>query len=102
MGLTSCRLITIAKTLARRATRVRDRHHADPANQAPLLVTWEATASNIKGIARGSLSVPVSDETLDLFSAAIQVDAEAERRALDQVTTAGRAPPDHWTHRLPY
>jgi len=24
------------------------------------------------------------------------------RRASDQVATAGRSPPDHWAHRLPY
>lgn len=51
-----------------------------PEQDDPLVVKWEATAGNIKGIARGSFVVPLSDETLNLFRAAIQVDSDNEKR----------------------
>lgn len=51
-----------------------------PEQDGPLIVMWEATAGNIKGIARGSFAVPLSDENLNLFQAAIRADLDSKNR----------------------
>lgn len=51
-----------------------------PEYNGPLVVSWEATAANIKGIARGSFELPLAQETVSLFRSAIQVDVNNQKK----------------------
>jgi hypothetical protein len=50
-----------------------------PEHEGPVVVAWEATTANVRGIARGSFTVPVSDASIDLLRASLRIDADKQR-----------------------